>query len=455
MAQSQHIHRQLLIALVAIAFVAIPGPAVQAQEADATAERKVDGLGSGKVRFHPALTLSGGYDTNVFYEDTNETPDGAAVIGVRPEIGITTHKPTNVDFRLKGGVYFQYFVSDDPLITEQSGLEANAAAGITFNPNGAVAFKLSDTFVRTNETPSGSSLLSFNRIYNNAGATLIIQPGGKILTGELGGRAAITRNQQLVELDKNEFGVRAQLKWKFLPKTALIADASWDFIFYEVKERMIPGLEEGEEPQFLSPFQGAFENIDSRPLRAKAGLKGLLFNRISVTLLGGYGQGFYAGGDDFKGFIANAELAYEIGPTSRFQLGYIRDFRDNTFSNYAKDHNIYSRYNHQFGGRFDLKLEGAFIYREFSPIPAVFLPDVTVDGVRGAQAFSTTERVDPLVTGDVDGTFYITEIFTVGLNYNLAVNTSDFVQITGQGATGSATAQFVKHRVFLTTGVRW
>ncbi len=435
--------------------VLLPCSNASAQETDATAERKVDGLGSGKIRFHPALTLLGGYDTNVFYEDTNEGPDGAAVIGVRPELGIETYKPTNVDFRLKGGIFFQYFVSDDPLVSEQSGLDADATAGITFNPNGAVAFRLSDTFIRTNESPSGSTLLSFNRIYNNAGATLLIQPGGKILTGEVGGRAAITRNQQLVELDKNEFGVRAGVKWKFLPKTALLFEGTWDFIFYDVAERSIPGLEEGDEPQFLSPFQGAFRNVDSRPLRLRAGLKGLLLNRFGVTLLAGYGQGFYRDGDDFKGFIGTAEIAYEIGPTSRFQLGYDRAFRDNTFSNYAKDHHVYTRYNHQFGGRFDLKLEGGFIYREFSKIPAVFLPDVTVDGVRGAQAFSTTERVDPLVTGNVDGTFFITEIFTVGLNYNLAVNTSDFVQITGQGATGSATAQFIKHRVFLTTGVRW
>jgi hypothetical protein len=414
------------------------------------------------VRFHPSLTLQGGYDTNIFYEDTNEQIDGAPVVGVRPELEIGTHKATNVDFQLKVGGFYQYFVSSNRLVAEQSGFAVDGGTALTFNPNGAVAFKLSDTFLRTNETPSGSSLTSFNRIYNDAAVDLIIQPGGKVLTLALGGHAALTRHQVLQDLDKTEFGARAALKWKFLPKTALVVDASWDFIYYDTAERTIPGLAAGDERPFLAPFQGGLTNVNSQPLRVRGGLKGLLFSRISLTILGGYGQGFYESGSDFTGFIGSGEIAYEIGPTSRFRVGYERTFRDNSFSSFATDHKAYMGYNHQFGGRFDLVLDGSFIHREFSETPTIFLPDVNVSGVQGTSAYSTTRRVDPLINGGVDGTFYITRIFTVGMSYDLSVNTSNFVQITGVGsvpgnpvASGSATTQFVKHRAFLNTGVRW
>lgn len=453
MAQSQRTYTKALL-LLAVSGLFVVAPVSAQDLTEATAESRAQGLGSGKIRFHPSLTLEMGYDTNIFYQDANENPVAAPVLGVRPEIGVATFKPTNVDFNLKGGVFFQYYLSDDKTVTEQSGLDGNASASITFNPNGAVAFRLRDNFVRTNEAPNSPLSLSYHRIVNNAGAALIIQPGGKILTGELGGRAKIARHSIRTSLDKNEFGADLEFKWKFLPKTALILDTSWDFIFYDESELAIPGQSDGG-PQFTEPFQGGtVRNVNSQPLRLRAGVKGLLLNRVSVTLLGGYGQGFYDSGADFKGFIGVAEFGYEIGPTSRFVLGYRRDFQDTTVFNYFTDHGAYLRYNHLFGGRFDLTLEGAFVYREYSAVPQVTLPDVTVDGVRGTQAFPA-ERVDPMVTGDVDGVFFITDFFTAGLKYNLAVNSADFVQITGIGPTGSATAQYVKHRVFLTTGVRW
>jgi hypothetical protein len=75
--------------------------------------------------------------------------------------------------------------------------------------------------------------------------------------------------------------------------------------------------------------------------------------------------------------------------------------------------------------------------------------------------------VDPLIIGLANVDFLLGDLFTVGVRYHLDVNTSNFVMITGLVApsanrdpndintSGTATAQFVKHRVLLTTGVRW
>lgn len=425
------------------------------------------GLGRGNVAFHPGVKLEGGFDSNVFFEDEQERVLTATLLGVTPSIELETREATSVDFKLRAGLTYLHYLSDDQRVSDQSGLTLEAGANATFNPNGAVALKVSDDLRRTNEPTNGASFDSYNRLYNEAAAGLVIQPGGKLLTVELGGAFALYRYQQIPDLDSQRIGLDAQVSWKFLPKTALKLIVDWDFITYDQADRSIPLRDQDNLPSFLDPFVGdnGEKNVNSQPLRIQGGLAGLMGSRFSVVLLAGFGKGFYDTNPDFTGLIARVEGAYEIGPTSRLRLGYMRDFADSTFSNYFDFHKFYGHYSQQFFGRLDLKLEAAFTLRQYAFNPGPVLDEVSVDGVPRANAYSTPNRVDPIFLGQLEGTFYFTEFFYVGARYQLDVNGTDFVMITGVrglednpddiNVNGTATAQFVKHRAFLTTGVRW
>ena len=470
-----------LLALAALAVLA-PGALAVAQddtsaiapteavEADAPAEpRAGSGLGSGNLSFHPGLRLEAGFDSNVFFDDEQEKITTSPTLGVVPSIGLVTRRATNVDLQLDAELlYLQYF-SDDQKVADQSGFTFDAKGQVTFNPNGAVALKISDSFTRSNEPPNGAGFESYNRISNTLAGAVVIQPGGKVLTAEVGGAFTLFRHTYLTDLDRQTIGLDAKLKWKFLPKTAVMLQFDWDFNSYKVKDRTIPFHDDDSLPSFLEPFLNdtGIKNVNSQPLRIQGGVAGLLGRRFSVVLLGGWGKGFYDSGEDFSSVIGRVEGAYEIGPTSRLRLGYMRDFSDSSFANFFAFHKVYGRYNQQFGSRFEMGLEGAFQLQQFSLNPGPVLDQVSVDGVLGANAFSTDRREDPVVLVKADGTLFLGDIFHVGARYELDINTSDFVMITGivspDGARdpndintqGTATSQFVKHRIFLTTGVRW
>lgn len=427
-----------------------------------------EGLAVGQLRLHPGLQLATGYDNNVFYEDAQEAPLSATTLHIRPTLSATIPKPNR--FALVSNLevaYLQYF-GDEQAVSDQSGVTVRADLAGTVNPNGAVAVRVYDYLRRTNEASNGLSFESYNRFYNQIGANVIVQPGGKVLTGEVGLNFTNYDYGYLETLNKTRFGLDAQVKWKFLPKTALLLVADWGSISYDTQAREIPFKDEDDRQSFLDPFVGAqgLQNIDSDTITVQAGLAGLVLPRLSVELMAGYTGGLYDAGEDFHGLTGRAAVAWEIGPTSRFRLGYLRGIQDSTFSNYVAFHRVSADYKQQIW-RFDIDLGLSYVHQQYATVAVPILDQVSVDGQLGAPAFSTADRVDPLIIGLANVDFLLGDLFTVGVRYHLDVNTSNFVMITGLVApsanrdpndintSGTATAQFVKHRVLLTTGVRW
>jgi len=446
--------------LVATA-VMVSGPGrAQAQDAEAK-----DGLGGGKLRYHPGLFLEGGYDSNLFRQDTEEGPTSSPLILVRPKLGISLSNPTNVDLALNVGVAYTQYVASSDVVLEQSGLTAKVDGSVTFNPNGPVAFTVYEDFRRTNEQPNQDLFVQYDRIYNLAGGTLHVQPGGKLLTLDLGGGFELYRHDELTELDRNAVRLKATGKWKFFPKTSLQIDADQRFLLYNTKLRTPQGVGDNVPP-YQEPFlTNGIQNSDSSPLRVLGGLAGLVLNRLSVVAMVGYGNSFYSDGPNFSGPLGRAEVAWEIGPTSRLRLGYQYGYADSTFSNYFTVHKLYGRYNHLFGGRFALRLEGDFDYRQFATNPGPTLDQVSVDNTPGAPAFSSSDRVDPVVKLLGEGVFRFSDFWRVGARYEADMNFSNFVFITGSVAAnptpgdvntaGVALASYQKHTVVIFTGVEW
>ncbi len=464
-------------AVVALAAAMLWCGGVAAQDGAAGGDSDVAGSDSGgssalsrTIGVHPGLRLEGGFDSNIFFEDEQENPLSAPSLSVVPFVEIDTRKSRSVALKLKAEAEYLQYLSDDQRVQDQSGFFLRAQGSATFNPRGAVALRISDSFQRTNEAPSGAAFDSFNRIYNDLGAAIVIQPGGKILVVELGGHFAINRNSFVPDLDNQTIGMRLGASWRFLPKTKFVLNASWDFVTYDQRVRSIPFYDEGEAPDFVEPFENddtALRNINSQPLRIETGIDGLVGRRLSIKALIGYSKAFYDSGDDFSSITGLFQGGYEIGPTSRFALGYERNYQDTSFGNFMSFHKVFGRYNHQFGGKFDLMLEGNFQLQQYRGFPQITLPSVSVDGQPGAGAFSDTERDDPVFGARAEGTYYFGSVFMVGARYMLDVNASDFVLVTGirspEGVNvdndinqgGTATVQFVKHRAFIFTGVRW
>jgi hypothetical protein len=460
-----------LIASSALLIAALGATQAQAQGIDETLleNPKGGGLQAGSLVLHPALLLELGYDTNVFYEDSQELPRESTVLGVRPSLALEIPNPNKVAFELSVGARYLQFLSDDPRISEQSGLSLLGDASLTFNPKGAIAVRLYDNLRRTNEPANGLAFESYNRIYNRAGGALIIQPGGRVLTAEIGGYFSSFIHSYLTDLDRTQAGFEANVKWKFLPKTAVLLKVDWASISYDTTQRSIPFGSDEDRASFLDTFvgPGGLQNVDSAPLRLQAGLIGLLTKRVSVTLLGGYGQGFYDPAPDIQTWLLQASLGYEIGPTSKVQAGYEHDFSDSTFGNYRTFHKLFARYNQQLFGRVDLRLSANYLYQEFARVDGPTLDQVSVDGQLGSPAFSTNQRVDPVFVGLAELNVGLADFVTVGGRYQLDVNSSDFTMVTGIRSApdqtnpddintgGTAAAQYVKHRFFLVTGLRW
>jgi hypothetical protein len=364
--------------------------------------------------------------------------------------------PTTFDLNLDAGVTYKQYITDEETIQNQSGLDSTVNGRLTLNPAGAVAFAISDSFVRTLEAPSVDSVTTTDRIYNKVGGNLIIQPGGKILTLDLGGSfEVLAYDKENSDLDRQTLGLSAEGKWKFLPKTALVIQGSQGFVSYAAESRTVSDT-------VPTSWVGAASNVNSSPLRVMGGLSGLLGMRLSVLALAGYGNGYYDEGENFSGAIGRGEVGYEIGPTSRFRLGYERDFVDSSFSNYASFHRGFLRYNQQFSGFFNVRLEGGLKYYEFAEVV-----NVTQDTIVNSSnaAYSTVNRRDPIANGVVEGSFIFAEIWRLGTKYQVEANLSSFEINHGSPSPnpdpndiytqGLARVSYVKHRFFLTGGVEW
>src|SRR5262249_928486 len=150
--------------------------------------------------------------------------------------------------------------------------------------------------------------------------------------------------------------VETRGRWRFLPRSALLADAKFDFISYTN-----PGA---------SP--GIPAKTDSHPMRATLGYSGLVTPWLSVLAMGGWGASFYTPRPqpDFDSFIGQAEVKFYLtsNPSvepgkatlsiSSLAFGFNRDFYDSYLGTYFEQDRGYAKLYYFFGGQFLAQLTG-------------------------------------------------------------------------------------------------
>lgn len=437
--------------------------------ADANAQQS--GVQLGRYRLVPRVFAGLGYDSNVFYQDDNnvESPTSSAVAIVRPSVEVSSAKSANLGVDLDVGLRYLSYLSDNEAVSAQDGFDVDGKLGVTFNRRGGFALRLSDRFVRTNTAPFEEGTDSYQRIQNEVAAALLIQPGGRVITGTLEAGVQMVRYQteSLSDLDQTNYRLSQQFSWKFLPKTQFVIRAEERFIRYDSGTRQVPGdidcsgitdANALNECNALNELNGALSgtslvvNPDSSPVRVRAGFTGLLTKKISFAALGGWANTFTEQGENFNGFVGELELNYEIGPASRASLGYYYDMSPSTFSGFYNSHKVSLGFNQQIAGRVDLELRGMVDYRAYGTVENVEMPTVTCDNENPCRHYSTTNRVDPFVNAKAELVYRLGDIGRLATGYKYEANLTDFEVRT---PVQVSTARYQKHLFSASAGLEW
>jgi hypothetical protein len=372
---------------------------------------QTNGIKIGDGRLHVSLSAAIGYDSGAAYY----TPDSAAPpvlagdLVIQPSAGITFGLDTAntfVNFTGSGG-YIWYPGITTPITSRLSHPIANVTLGTAFNKLGAIEFQLGDTFTysdQTTNTVAGIGLLS---LYNTAYIAVPIHPGGgaievtpkfhfdlelfsQLLPQALPGCTTdISCNPALVQnMNYGNLGFSLTGKWKFLPKTAVVVDVSFDDRLYF----------NAQAPSTM-PTVNPATNLPSLLLRGTAGLSGLITSRVSTLLLIGGAGDFVTGNATV---IGQAEVAY-LGSFLTARGGFLRTMIPMPVFGVSTDNRVYAELRTTLLGRLTLSGLGGFDYVNYS----------------------LATRADIIVSAQVQALVQIVSFFGAGLSYNLSFRSSN------------------------------
>ena len=344
------------------------------------------GIRSGDLELHPGIAAEVGYDSNYF----QRAPDGGDKAGAIPYPVVDTARlritpsfyvstltaqrkegapapPPSVAFNAGAALVYSEFLSNTGANqlgrSREFGVVGDLA--IAFAPGRPVGFNIYDNYTRTVQ-PSldPDPTTSLDRDTNRAAGELVFTKPGGLLDWRFGYAFGITYFEQTTEnyLNTTTQELYTKGRWKFLPRTALVYDGNFQIINY------------ANSPKGLQ---------DSTPLRTRVGLSGLITDRMSLLLMGGWGASFYSGrgraGEDFDSFIGQAELRFyltgeapEAGTSapslSSIAIGFTRDFQNSYLSDYYESDRGYIAVSALFAQRFLLSINAGAAAIHYAPV---------------------------------------------------------------------------------------
>ena len=376
-------------------------------------------LGEGTL-LHAALGADVGYDSNVFY---SPTPKSATVAHVTPALDISNAErdgsvPDGVYYDLGANLTYREYLSGGDEVRKLRAFNPGLAALLRLSSKQTLSLSLSDNFFRTQDPPYVSTAKLITHDRNTASLELKVAPGG--------GRIQILlRYNNVLDLyetsgydQSNNMGNEGvlDLSWRWLPKTAF---------FVQLAQGAVTYLKSNTGPT-------------SYPLRATAGLRGLLTEKLGLNLAAGYGNGFYASGasnpSGFGNILLMGELIYNMSLTSKAGLGYRHDFQNSPFvGNFYDLDAAYAALRDFIGGRVALAAYGRFENRKY----------------HGGPLLAAQGRTDQVVIAGLSADYVIQRVFYIGVGYTLTLartNNSD-------AATNVGGVDYTKHMVVGRLGV--
>lgn len=344
--------------------------------------RYTEGIGIrvGDVELHPGIAGEVGYDTNYFHRASEEDPVGSIRFRITPSFSLSTLSRQRrevtpdappPDFEFRAGIaatYDEFIPVSGPdegqeLMSEQRNIGGLLDLHLKIAPqrpwSGAIDADIGRTISPSDE---GLTEASFNRINAGAGGELIWTPGGGLLDWRLGYkfRGTIFESSEFEDLTNMQHTLQTRGRWRFLPRTAAIYDASFGFLSYP----------EGDKA--------------GHPLRAQLGINGLVTPYFGMLAMAGWGASFYTptGQNDFDSVIGQLELKYYLTPNpstdpaaaglalSSIAGGFIRDFHDSYLGTYFERDRLYLKFTYFFSGQFLMIAEGGAGAHVYPDIPA-------------------------------------------------------------------------------------
>jgi len=413
------------------------------------------GVSLGALRLHPGLAIGGGYNSNVFYEEELEGVESSAVLRLRPSLRLATPSPESVRLTANLQLLWEYYPSGEQFIREQSGIDVLGDLGIQFAPRGVASVTLYDIIRRYSDSPSSPGGETRSHIYNEVGGVLAFHPGGSQRTSRRGFTADLTAGYGLeiwdeeLALDRSIILSRLQVKYFFLPKTALTLRAGVRSVTYDQRERPV-NFGDDDPLGIGAAFQGTQVNVDSTPLRFTLALSGLLTKHIDFSLEGGYSLANYAEGEDLSTWVANVRFGVFFTPDAHLSIGWEHGFEDSSFANYYE----YDRFSGRLevtAGDFLVGGRGGFETQRFATVD---VPTVTFGG-NDLALYSTGDREDPVVTGGAFVGWNPTGWARFLASYDMRANLTDFVVTTGRPSgpdrQDTSASQYIIHEVYFTT----
>lgn len=346
--------------------------------------RYTEGMGyrAGDLEVHPGVAGEAGYDSNYFLRSQTERPVKALRFRLTPSLSISTlspqrrevagsGEPPKVTFRARIAATFNELVATDStysdLLSEQRHISGLASAHLRILPERPWGGDVYGSLVRMVQ-PSQNPDRNYDRLETRVGGGLFWQPGGGIFDWRFGYELGLTAFNQATfeEYDNAEHQLNTRGRWRFLPRTALLYDASLGFVRYA---------------------DNSLQH-SSDPVRARLGLNGLVSRSLGLLAMAGWGSSFYEGANaqQFDGPIGQAELRWFITPNptddpattlslSTLALGYSRDFFNSYLGDYYTRDRGYLTLTHFFGRRVLLVADAGAAALQY---PTLFFPDGAV-----------------------------------------------------------------------------
>ena len=398
-----------------------------------------DGVRGGPFLLQPGVTLSAGFDSNLYYQSgsavdrLHQSPEGT----LEPRLSLQTVEGGSWDLSGQASVKWRQYFSDDAIVRNQSGMSAALDGTAKWNADGPVSLEFSENFVRSNETPSLPSDQALNRIYNRAGVMAGLHPGGQIMQTYGSYDWALYRHNLHPDIDRDIHHFGWHFNWSFLPQTAFTLEVDYRRIRYS------------EPFRFTGGEEGGIRNVNSNPLRLWAGLSGLIFPRVTVIVSGGYGWGRYEEGPDVASFQARSQVSYQFGNmdyNNRLRLGYEYGFADSTLGNFFTRHRIIAGYEQGFlANRLRLSADVSGDGRQYAE-----LESATVE-VNGRSVSLPSDPSDVLLGVSASANYTIRNGWTAGVRYGFRSNlTDDEVVIQGMDSD-SVLRDYQRHNMMFTT----
>jgi hypothetical protein len=368
---------------------------------------------------HAGIGAEVGYDSNVFYSSTDRK--SSPVARVTPAINISNAErdgtlPDGAAYDLSASMGYREYITSDADIRKQRAFTPSGGLLLQFSSKQTLSFAVMDNFTRSVDPPYVVDAKPISHDYNIAGLQLKVAPGGGRLQLTVRANSVLDYYESETYKFSSNIGNEGvlDLSWRWLPKTAF---------FLQVAQGMVTYLNSGSG------------RSDSYPLRATAGMRGLLTEKLALNVGAGYVNTFYSSGSNPSGFnnvILFAEIIHKLSITQTAGLGYRHDVRNSPFvGNFYETHAIYAALRQLVAGRVALAGYARFEYRMYNGQTTAGGATVAID------------RTDKAVMAGLTADILLARMFYVGVGYSLTYLTTD------QSATTAAMLgiDYTKHMV--------